>query len=50
MLEQGKGVKTRKIESRKQWSKPIVTTIGAADLKKHIQAAARSISCPGQGR
>ena len=50
MLDQGRGVKTRKIKINKQWRKPVFTTISAVELKKHIRAAARSGSCAGNGR
>jgi len=38
----------KKVITKKQWTKPIVITLIAEELRKHIQAAARSgVSCGG---
>lgn len=56
MYDQEKDAKTRNIEKEeiailcKQWHKPIITTINAAELKKHIMVAARSTSCASEYR
>ena len=52
MYVQEKGAKMRRIEEKKQWDKPVFTTIDATDLKNHIKASARSQggSCDSLGK